>query len=206
MIKKYFAALSAIALIGVAPYALAASSTDLTVTGLITPASCTPSLSGGGTIEYGKISAKDLNQTSSTPLSEEILQLKVDCEATTPMAFRLIDNNPNSETAWNMGLGKTPANENIGHVNIYFSDPVVDGTPVQMSESEDNGQSWNRITFIVRHSLFAPSNLADPTVTIPSKNYSTNLKITGFINRADSLTLTDEVAINGNATIQVEYL
>lgn len=61
--KNYFAALSATALISVAPFAVAASSTDLTVTGVITPQACTPSLSNGGIIDNGKISAKDLNLT-----------------------------------------------------------------------------------------------------------------------------------------------
>ncbi|WP_330220783.1 DUF1120 domain-containing protein [Pseudomonas frederiksbergensis] len=65
--KKCFAALSTTALISLAPYALAASSTDLTVTGTITPSACTPSLSGNGVVDYGKISARDLNQDTSTP-------------------------------------------------------------------------------------------------------------------------------------------
>jgi hypothetical protein len=43
--KKYLAALSATALIGIAPYALAAPSTDLTVIGTITPNACTPTVS-----------------------------------------------------------------------------------------------------------------------------------------------------------------
>ena len=76
MIKKYFAALSATALIGVAPYALAASSTDLTVTGIITPNACTPTLSGGGIVDHGKFSAKDLNAGhETTALPTETLQL-----------------------------------------------------------------------------------------------------------------------------------
>ncbi|WP_256590845.1 MULTISPECIES: DUF1120 domain-containing protein [unclassified Pseudomonas] len=67
--KKYLAALSATALIGVAPFAMAASSVDLTVTGTITPAACMPSISNGGAIDLGKISAKDLNPTTYTLIS-----------------------------------------------------------------------------------------------------------------------------------------
>lgn len=205
MMKKYFAALSAAALISAAPYALAASSTDLTVKGLITPAACLPSLSGGGSIEYGKISISDLKPTQPTWLAENILQLQVACDAATPMAFRLIDNNPNDNTDWSMGLGKTPANENLGRVHIGFSNPIADSVQVQMSESEDNGKTWAKGMKLLRHSLFAPSNLADASVPIASKIYSTDLKIVGVINPTNQLTLTDEVALNGNATIQVEY-
>ena len=92
MIKKYFAALSATALIGVAPYALAASSTDLTVTGIITPSACTPTLSGGGIVDHGKFSAKDLNQTSKLTPSQT-LKLSVNCERQlTVFALTRIDN------------------------------------------------------------------------------------------------------------------
>ena len=45
--------------------ALAASSTDLTVKGLITPSACTPALSNAGAVDFGKLSAKDLNQMKS---------------------------------------------------------------------------------------------------------------------------------------------
>lgn len=188
------------------PLTSAASGTDLTVTGTITPAACTPTLSTDGTVEYGKIPAGDLKQTSTTVLPRAILQLKVDCEATTSMALRLIDNNPNDDASSNMGLGKTPAGENIGYAAIVFSNTVVDGTQVQMSESADNGQSWRKPLAFFRHWLYAPSKLADHSVPIPSHNYSTDLEITGFIYRADSLTLTEEVPLYGHATIQVEYL
>ncbi|MDO9347200.1 MAG: DUF1120 domain-containing protein, partial [Pseudomonas sp.] len=51
-----------------ATQAIAASSVDLAVKGLITPSSCTPTLSNGGAVDYGKLSAKDLNADSKTPL------------------------------------------------------------------------------------------------------------------------------------------
>lgn len=122
------------------------------------------------------------------------------------MALRLIDHNPNDDTFSNMGLGKTPANENIGYAAVLFSNTVVDGIQVQMSDSADNGQSWRKSLAFFRHWLYAPSSIADHSVPISSQNYSTNLEVVGFIYRADSLTLTDEVPLYGHATIQVEYL
>ena len=47
-------------LIGAGPV-WAASSQDLTVKGVITPSACAPVVSGGGTVDFGKVSVKDLN-------------------------------------------------------------------------------------------------------------------------------------------------
>ena len=46
--------------------AFAASTVDLAVKGLIVPSACTPTLSGGGIIDHGKISAKDLRPNNPT--------------------------------------------------------------------------------------------------------------------------------------------
>ena len=59
--KLTLKALATALLISASAAAMAASSVDLSVKGVITPNACTPSLSGGGVVDYGKISAKDLN-------------------------------------------------------------------------------------------------------------------------------------------------
>ncbi|MFE4459165.1 DUF1120 domain-containing protein [Nocardia tengchongensis] len=51
-----------------------ASSVDLTVTGIITPSACTPTLTNGGIVDYGKTSAR-------------YSQLTVTCDAATLMAL-----------------------------------------------------------------------------------------------------------------------
>lgn len=205
--KTTLSTLATLLLLASGSHALAASTVDLAVKGLITPNACTPTLSGGGKVDYGKVSAKDLKLTNSTALSEVILQLTIDCEASTAMAFKLIDNRPGTSTSqWSMGLGLTPAQEKIGSVGIWFANPVVDNQAVQMSESEDNGETWSRGTSLVLHSLLAPSSLADASQPIPSTHFSTDLRVYAVIARADSLTLTDEVAFEGNGTIEVHYL
>ncbi|WP_122581615.1 DUF1120 domain-containing protein, partial [Pseudomonas viridiflava] len=59
--------------------AQAASTAELTVGGLITPMACTPVLSGGGLIDFGKISQQDLNQATGTRLPLKSLTLTVSC-------------------------------------------------------------------------------------------------------------------------------
>lgn len=204
MMKRYFAALSTTALISLAPDALAASSTDLSVTGTITPSACTPTLSSAN-IDYGKIPAKSLNQTGLTELPEVRLRLSVDCDATTAMALRLIDNNPDQGSPF-VSFGSTPSNERIGFVTFGFSNPMADGVPVAMSHSNDNGQNWAATLYFNPGYLHTPTPAGDVQTPIPSQNFSTDLQARGAIYPADGLNLGEEVPLNGNATIQVEYL
>lgn len=202
--KSYLAALSTTALISVASSALAASSTDLTVTGTITPSACMPGLSSGN-IDYGKIPAKSLNQTERTYLPDVTLHLDVTCEATTSMALRLIDNNTVGIIGF-LSLGRTPANERIGFVGFTFSNPVADGASVSTSRSDDNGQSWHNTLYLNVGYLHTPTRPGDYSVPLPHQSFSTDLIVQSVINRADGLTLNEEVPLNGNATIQIEYL
>ena len=73
-------------------HVLAASSVDLTVKGLITPSACTPTLSNGGAVDYGKISAKDLKVDQQTFLDSQTVQFTVTCDAATLMAMEAKDN------------------------------------------------------------------------------------------------------------------
>lgn len=197
-------------LLGSLAPAFAASTVDLSVKGLITPSSCTPSLSAGGQIDYGKVAAKDLNQTSTTKLAENRLLLKIDCEGPTAMAFKLIDNQPDtSSNYWYLGLGLTPAQEKIGLVRITFENSTTDNQTAHISESEDGGKTWSRNNgqgFYIGDSLHAPSNPTDPTQPIPSTHFATDLKIYAEIARADGLTLTEEVAFRASGTVEVHYL
>lgn len=201
--KTYFAALSTTALISVAPYALAASSTDLTVTGTITPSACTPILSTT-TIDYGTIPAKSLNPTEVTYLPDVDLHLSVECAATTAMAFRLIDNNPYQGSPF-LSLGKTPDGEPIGSVFFIFSNPIADSVPVAVSHSRDNRQDWSETLYMHPGYLHAPSQPGTFT-PISSQRFSTGLIARGTILPADRLTLKEVVPLNGNGTIQIEYL
>ncbi|WP_338572508.1 DUF1120 domain-containing protein [Pseudomonas canadensis] len=196
-------------LIGNALPAFAASTTELTVTGLITPTACTPSLSSGGLVEYAKVSAKDLDPIRSTKLADARLEMEILCEGPTAMAFKLIDNQLGTSTSkYGLGLGLTSAQEKIGQVIIKFENPLADNVAVHVSESEDGGQTWatNKTQGFYTLSLHAPSNTADMTQPISSTRFTTGLKINALIARADSLTLTGEEAFRANGTIEVNYL
>lgn len=102
-------------------HVLAASSVDLTVKGLITPSACTPTLSNGGAVDYGKISAKDLKVDQQTFLDSQTVQFTVTCDAATLMAMEAKDNREGSDAnndEMEFGLGLINGTEKLGGMEL----------------------------------------------------------------------------------------
>lgn len=205
--KNYLAALSATALMSFAPFALAASSTDLTVTGFITPSACTPSLSDGGMIDFDKIPAKDLNSDRYTEIGRPGIQLTVACNSATSIALDLTDNRLGTayEEGIGYGLGLTATDEKIGAASLHIVGLQSDGHPAQAIESIDGGTSWMRTTMLHEDALITVSAVGT-TLPIPATNILMDLEIRTRIAPANGLTLTSEVEIDGSVTIDVKYL
>ncbi|MHC8312972.1 DUF1120 domain-containing protein [Pseudomonas sp. GT1P32] len=188
------------------PLTFAASSTDLTVTGLITPNACTPTLSGGGIVDHGKLSAKDLNLDKNTFLPLETLQLAVNCDAAT--AFRLLptDNKLGTVTGPNdFGLGFINGDQKLGGFTARLMTPMADGVAVQPLWSSNNGGTWNRGTDLNHGILSAFGAVGGPNTPIAVKDLQADLRVSTAIARADSLDLTNEVALDGSVTLTIAY-
>ncbi|MEJ5058751.1 MULTISPECIES: DUF1120 domain-containing protein [unclassified Pseudomonas] len=204
--KKYFVALSTAALVSVAPYAFA-SSTDLTVTGVITPAACTPTLSNGGVVEIGKISAKILNPTQTTRVGTHLLQLTVACDGPTQFALNPIDHRSGTGylTSW-FGLGLTDAGEKLGWVGVDVKNAFADGVAAQAIDSDDDGKSWNRTYVTSPGYLLSVASTSDLSTPLFTKDLTMDFEVQTNIARADSLTLTDDVVMDGAVTFEMTYL
>lgn len=190
--------------------AFAASSTDLTVTGIITPVACTPSLPNGGVVDYGKISVRDLFPTGHTPLQNRTIQLTVNCDASAQFAIRTIDNRPDTSSYPNrFGLGLINGSQKLGNYALGFQNPVAD-TAVNSLASSDNGQTWRQLTGI----SVAPPNdwvaFGDQAAGVWTpgflQNVTVDVALFTYINAANELDLTNEVSLDGSATLQIEYL
>jgi hypothetical protein len=183
-----------------------ASSTDLTVTGLITPNACTPTLSGGGIVDHGKLSAKDLKQDQATSLGSETLQLTVNCDAATE--FRLLPTDNKSGTSYNnsdFGLGFINVDQKLGSVTVRIQNPIADGVAVQPLVSTTNGSTWFAGRLVEPNLLSAFGAVGGPATPIAIKDLQTDLRVLTRIARADSLDLTNEVALDGSATLSIVY-
>ena len=206
--NKTLNSLFATLLITGAGNAMAASSVDLTVKGLITPSACEPSLSNGGVADIGKISAKDLNADRPTELAQQSLQLTVTCDAATLMALEAKDNREgsdyNNDTNY-FGLGLINGSEKLGAMELYLISPVADGVASQMIHSEDAGLTWYRGRYLYRNNIVSVANTS-VEAPIPVQVFSAEMRIRPEIAPTSGLTLNNEVAIDGSATLTVKYL
>ena len=206
--KKYFAALSTTALICVAPHALAASNTPLKVTGFITPAACDINLSRGGLVDIGKKSVNDLHPTSNTLVDTTKIQLTMACSETMPFMLNPIDHRPNTAAGAGdyFGVGLTPDNEKLGFFDIAITASTADNTtPVQAIGSSDGGATWARQDRIKLGNQSSVAATSDHATRIDVKDLTMDLEIDTYIAAANSLTIDNEIPIDGLATIEVWY-
>ncbi|MCU1760551.1 DUF1120 domain-containing protein [Pseudomonas sp. 14P_8.1_Bac3] len=202
--NKHLTLLTAALLLTSASSAFAASSTDLTVTGTITPAACTPTLSSNA-IDLGKISSKDLKQTAPTLIDQRTLNLSVKCDAATRFALAGIDGRPGSATeSIKFGLGFINTNQKLGGLGVNIKNPIADGAQVQSIASYD-GSTWFGDDLWDPRTLMSVGSLADDSQPILVKDLALDLDVYTVITQADRLDLTNEVPIDGQVTIEVRY-
>lgn len=195
-------------ILATASSALAASSVDLAVKGLITPSACAPTLSNGGTVDYGKISAKDLVIDNMTHLEPRTVSFTITCEAATLIALQGQDNRAGSEYIGNgrlFGLGLVNGNEKLGDYGFYLKNLLADGSASRVIRSKDNGATWAAANFMAPDFLMS---VADDTTLSPIavQVLSGDLELDTWIAPAEELTLGHELPIDGLATLKVHYL
>ncbi|TPG80719.1 DUF1120 domain-containing protein [Pseudomonas arsenicoxydans] len=202
--------LTAALLLTGASSAFAASSTDLTVKGLITPNACTPVLAGGGIADHGKFSVQDLNPDKHTYLPEIVMQMTVSCDAATSFAINPIDNRAGTGTAGTyFGLGLINTNEKLGNFRVIPRNVMADGTHAQAILSTDGGETWLKegaTAFWGVNNIWSVGALGADIAPIAMKDLSLDLRVRTGIAPTNSLTLTDEVTLDGSATLQIKYL
>lgn len=186
--------------------AYAASAIDLSVKGLITPSACSPILSGGGVIDHGKLSAGDLNQGNPTYLPKHTVQMNVSCEAQTLFGLKAIDNRTASGSSSSFGLGFVNGDKKLGWFYLYFNNPVMDGATARSIVSYDNGITWRPEDMFEPGPLFAISTPADTSLPIAGRELAVELEIATGIYDAAGMDLSQEVPLDGSATIEVKYL
>lgn len=190
--------------------AVAASSVELIVKGLITPSACTPTLSANGIVDHGKISAKDLNQNSVTHLPKVIMQMNVNCDAHTLFALHGIDNRASSSTeATGYGLGLINNTQKIGQYALEFSNIVADTQTLYPIGSYDGGLTWSSIDGSIWQ-VGALAGFSEGATgsrgPFPIKDMTADMTVHTEIAAAKNLDLTSEVPLDGAATVQLKYL
>ncbi|KAB0565638.1 DUF1120 domain-containing protein [Pseudomonas palleroniana] len=198
----------AILLAACTPSAFASSSMDLSVSGTITPASCTPTLSNDGVVDHGKLTARDLDPVLPTRLQTGEMDLEVHCEGATLFTLTTVDNragtaavNPRSMH----GLGMVNDDQKLGAVSFGLFEAVADNAPVQTIMSRDGGTTWGPSSYLGHAALTAFSAASSAYIPIAVKDLNARLRAYTVIAPASDLTLLDELPIDGHATLQLKY-
>ncbi|TNV09881.1 DUF1120 domain-containing protein [Buttiauxella sp. B2] len=232
LIKNTFALALLAASVGTA---MAADSVDVKVIGQIIPAACTPALSGGGVIDYGKIKASTLAADAYTVLPEMQIDFSLVCDAPAKVALKAINGRPGtmagvtegatntaivpvtvwgtSTTSGGAGLGLDGTNKIGGYaVRIAANTVTADGNAVDTLVQDNNYQSNSVYNKKVTGNLYAnegriTSWAAPGTLTpIAFKVLAGKLGVQAYINKASALDLTHVNYLDGLTTIEVVYL
>jgi len=215
--KNHFITIAAAVLISTAPYAFAASSTDLTVKGTITPLACSPTLSNSGLVNYGKISRQDLSVDRRTRLRDQTLDLSIQCNAPARFALMMHDNRDgstvvNSEIYY--GLNHDGSGNKVGLYSLNF-DPattVVDDLPqVFRTDSTTGGIAWSssnsRSIPIGARSYLGFTDVAGSNAgPIAIQSLTSRVILETVISPTSELDLSTDVQLDGSATLDVVYL
>ncbi|WP_367345914.1 DUF1120 domain-containing protein [Stenotrophomonas bentonitica] len=205
--------LFALMLVSASPSAFAQSA-DVSITGKIFPGACTVTLGGGGVADLGDIRADTLSQDSTTELAPVDMALAVGCESPVRFAFVGVDNTPDSALVENQyGLGLTPAGEKIGGADIRLFDIDIDGARGYWTRSYNDGETWSpgddvftQPPLMQHYILGFSAETGSTTGPDPIKALQGQVRVVARIAPAVELTLTEDVAINGSATINLIYL
>ncbi|KMT55004.1 DUF1120 domain-containing protein [Pseudomonas fildesensis] len=190
------------------PQAYAASSIDLTVTGLITPSACEPLLSNTGVVDLGKISVNDLKPDGYTTF-KRTLQLSVECLAPALFALKGIDNSTGSiDSNSYYGLGMIDGKK-IGSYLLDTSNSQADGSAVLPILSRDGGNTWGsgdgEPWAVTKHIAFSDQS-SGPWAPMLIKTLTTDLLIETMISPIRGMNLDNDVLIDGSATLELLYL
>ena len=216
-----FSALTASLLVSFA--AQAADTAELKVKGVIRPSACTPAFTGTNVVDYGTISGAGLKKTAANVLPENTIAFTVTCDAATKVAVRAIDNKASTVVAGLMtaintnladkhayGLGAA-GGKNIGAYSVrsIVGSFTADGaTPDIVADAANNG-TWAKSTY-GRFNADGTGRQAFATTgsTVPGsyKTMSGNLGVTAVLDKGDNLPLTQNIDLDGSATIEVQYL
>ena len=196
-------------LLSVGSSLLAASSTELNVTGLITPSACSPTLSADGIVDHGKVPARSLNQYEYSALPAQALDLTVSCNE--PVLFVLVgmDNRADSSLGpgfyYGLGTNIHAPTERLGTVSLAFREVMGDGERVLVLASSNQGLTW------FPESNAYPNNymgFAHPGTLVPEPHrlLTATLQVNTSINAAAYLTLKQEVPLDGSIVLDLRYL
>lgn len=209
--------------------AVMAESIDVKVIGTITPTACNPTLTGGGTIDYGIIQPKSLKKDSLNQLDIKSVDFSITCDAPAKVGVRAINQRPNTAAGVSgddtsgatipaglggkngsivVGLGLSDGKK-IGGYTLTIRNSNADGNKVDDIYKATKATSWLKhgttqsfLGFDGINSWSKPGTL-DP---IAFTTLAGKLNVQAYINKASELDLSKPVKLDGLTTLELVYL
>lgn len=235
MMKQMQQSVVALALCGAISVPAMAASTDVKVTGTITPAGCTPTLSGGGVVDYGNIRADNLSATFYTVLAEKDIDFSIKCDAPAKIAIKATEGRPNTAAgvdeegfggvgvlsmevrilnqyrAYVAGLG-LDGNKRIGGYGILLlvGQTTADGQSVNTLVSSDIATGWQQTNSTHIFDPYGPRYLSwsqtGSVTPLAIRNFSSKLRVQAYLNKTSELDLSKAITLDGLTTLELIYL
>ncbi|MEG5569404.1 DUF1120 domain-containing protein [Enterobacter bugandensis] len=224
----------ALAVLATASLPALAESVDVRVTGTITPVACTPTIAGGGTIDYGTIDPASISDTDYTVLPEKQVDFSIACDAPAKIAIKAINGRPNTLAGATEGVsgGKAPVvifgssnihafglgldgTARIGGYGIRLAKGTVqaDGTAADSIYRNTPTDAWVSTSGTGVGSLInAPSvrhvswAAAGKVEPVAFTNMTGKLGVQAYINKGSELDLSKPVTLDGLTTIELVYI
>lgn len=199
----------------------------LKLKGTLTNAACTPTISGGGTIDYGTINLGSLSSSGVNQIGNKDFSLTINCQTPTKVGFSVVDDR--SGTAANVivkngtvtgndvihplnlfGVGTTAGDVKIGNYSMYVkTDSVMaDGATAIVTYSNDNGTSWSTTGSLMLNNASEIVSVATTGETTPLAftQAVVPMAISLAVQDTTTLAITDDTNIDGQATFTLKYL
>lgn len=204
----------------------------LKVKGTLTNAACTPELSNGGVVDYGMIRLGELSSTATNQLGQKNIDLTISCASNTKVGFQ-VDDDRNSSDAYltvenayfngssaslgfdTYGVGVTDGGVKIGSwaVSARTDSILADGKSVDFISSPDWSDSGapNWTSNATKGQLSPTRAVYSVAATgtlepVAFKSVTFPLQVSLAIQNTATLAITDDTAIDGQATITLKYL
>lgn len=201
----------------------------LKLQGTLTNASCTPTLSNGGIIDYGTWRLGEMSADEVNQLGHKNFDLSINCTAKTKVGFWVADDRSKSDSGIKIlnaranggyvagqtpgyGLGMTAGDVKIGSFAIYAeTDSILaDGVAVSYTSSSNQGATWTNedLTGGVTPLGFyyytvAEKGLSDP---LAFKDVTIPMVVAAAVDSTRKLAITDDTVMDGQATFTIVYL
>ncbi|MCS2167445.1 DUF1120 domain-containing protein [Scandinavium manionii] len=210
----------------------AAETATMKVQGVLTNSSCTPTLSNGGTVDFGTFHLGDLSASEVNQLGKKDITLTINCTAPSKVSWNTLDDrrdslkelritnafaNGSDATSYinEFGIGKTAENVSMGAYSIGINPAAVtgDGQPKTLVARSGDGMYWNESTGQTGAAGPDDGWLRNFTITDPGKinpcaftEAVFPLTIAAAIDSTTNLGITDTTQLDGQTTISLVYL